>query len=211
MHSREVVDVLTDDDAEVLEAHPVDALVNGRDELDERDRSPVEDIERLGEHDQGDRTPVPDVLAVRPRMALEKRPLVDVKVPISDADGEVAERVRCDVDAAGNKTVALHRREGSIVPDDLGDRIRRRPVASSSAIVRDCTAEHTVPGWSHVGSQLPGALRKHSTSASERSRTTSYDAKRTGWVRRRPRHCDAERRSAGRSSEARVTFPHAGP
>src|SRR5439155_5303422 len=60
MHSREVVDVLTDDDAEVLEAHPVDALVNGRDELDERDRSPVEDIERLGEHDQGDRSPVPD-------------------------------------------------------------------------------------------------------------------------------------------------------
>src|SRR6266436_9353843 len=135
MHSREVVDVLTDDDAEVLEAHPVDALVNGRDELDERDRSPVEDIERLDEHDQGDRTPVPDVLAVRPRMALEKRPLVDVKVPIGDADGDVAERVGCDVDAAGNKTVALHRRERSIVPDDLGDRIRRRHVASSSAIV----------------------------------------------------------------------------
>src|SRR5213080_1597279 len=127
MHSREVVDVLTDDDAEVLEAHPVDALVDGRDELDERDRSPVEDIERFGEH----------VLGVRPRMALEKPPLVDVKVPISDADGEVAERVRCDVDAAGNKTVALHRREGSIVPDDLGDRIRRRHVAPSSAIVRD--------------------------------------------------------------------------
>src|SRR6266540_3079341 len=62
MHSREVVDVVTDDDAEVLEAHPVDALVNGRDELDERDRSPVKDLERLGEHDQGDRTPVPEVL-----------------------------------------------------------------------------------------------------------------------------------------------------
>jgi hypothetical protein len=61
---------------------------------------PVEDIERLGEHDQGDRTPVPDVLAVRPRMALEKRALVDVKVPIGDADGEVADRVGCDVDAA---------------------------------------------------------------------------------------------------------------
>jgi diketogulonate reductase-like aldo/keto reductase len=135
MHSREVVDLLTDDDAEVLEAHAVDALVNGRDELDERDRSPVEDIERLGEHDQGDRTPVPDVLGVRLRMALEKRPLVDVQVPIGDADGEVAERVRCDVDAAGNKTVALHRRKGSIVPDDLGDRIRRRHVTSSSAIV----------------------------------------------------------------------------
>src|SRR5436305_11863652 len=136
MHSREVVDVLTDDDAEVLEAHPVDTLVNGRDELDERDRSPVEDIERLGEHDLGDRAPVPDVLEVRPRMTLEQRALVDVKVPIGDADGEVAERVGCDVDAAGNKTVALHRREGSIVPDDLGYRIRRRH-AASSAIVRD--------------------------------------------------------------------------
>jgi hypothetical protein len=44
-------------------------------------------------------------------------------------------RVGCDVDAAGNKTVALHRREGSIVPDDLGDRIGRRHEASSSAIV----------------------------------------------------------------------------
>src|SRR5438552_7780792 len=141
MHSREVVDVLTDYDAEVLEAHPVDALVNGWDELDERDRSPVEDIERLGEHDQGDRTPVPDALAVRPRMALEKRPLVDVQVPIGDADGEVAERVGRDVDPAGKKAVALHRSEGSIVPDDLGDRIRRRHVASSSAIVRDCTPD----------------------------------------------------------------------
>jgi hypothetical protein len=111
MHAREVVDLLTDDDAEVLEAHPVDALVNGRDELDERDRSPVEDIERLGEHDQGDRTPLPEVLALRPGMALEKRPLVHEKVPIGDADGEVAERVGRDVDAARNKTVALHRRE----------------------------------------------------------------------------------------------------
>src|SRR6476469_9335829 len=110
MHSREVVDVLTDDDAEVLEAHPVDALVNGRDELDERDRSPVEDLERLGEHDLGDRTPVPDVLAVRPRMALEQRPLMDVRVPIGDADGEVAELEGGDVDTAGNKPVALHRR-----------------------------------------------------------------------------------------------------
>src|SRR5436190_23812176 len=108
-------------------------------------------------------------------MALEKRALVDVKIPIDDADGEVAERVGCDVDAAGNKTVALHRREGSIVPDDLGDRIRRRHVAPSSAIVRDCTAGHTVPGWSYSASQLPGAtlLRTRSTSASERSRSSS--------------------------------------
>src|SRR6266567_2615023 len=166
MHSREVVDVLTDHDAEVLETHPVDALVNRRDELDERDRSPVEDIERLGEHDQGDRSPVPDVLAVRPRMALEKRALMDVKVPIGDADGEVAERVGCDVDAADNKTVALDRREGSIVPDDLGDRIRRRHVASSSAIVRDARPNtRSRDGLTHVVSSRATLLKKRSSSA----------------------------------------------
>jgi hypothetical protein len=81
-------EILADDDAEVLEPHPVDALVNGRDELDARDRSPIEDIERLGEHGQGDRTPVPYALAVRSRMALEKRSLVDVQIPLGDADGE---------------------------------------------------------------------------------------------------------------------------
>src|SRR3954452_4232260 len=54
MHARELVDLVADDDAEVLEAHPVDTLVNGRDELDARDRSPVEDVERLGKDDLGD-------------------------------------------------------------------------------------------------------------------------------------------------------------
>ncbi len=97
--ARELVEVFTHDDAEVLEAHPVDALVNGRDELDARERCPVEDIERLGELDQGDRTPVPDVLAVRRRVALEKCPLVDVEIPVGDADGKVTERVGRDVDA----------------------------------------------------------------------------------------------------------------
>src|SRR6266545_716578 len=62
-------------------------------------------------------------------MALEQRPLVDVQVPVGDADGEVAECVWRDVDAADGKTVALHRREGSIVPDDVGDGITRRHVA----------------------------------------------------------------------------------
>jgi hypothetical protein len=68
-------------------------------------------------------------------MALEERSLVEVQVPVGDADGEVAERVGRDVDAASEKAVALHRREGSIVADDLADRIRRRHVASSTAIV----------------------------------------------------------------------------
>jgi hypothetical protein len=112
----------------LLEAHPVDALVHGRDQLDARDLSPVEDLERLCEHDQGDRSPVPDVLALRPRVTLEQRALVDIEVPLGDADGEVAERIRRNVDAASRQTVALHRRKGSIVTDDLGDRIGCRHV-----------------------------------------------------------------------------------
>ena len=63
-------------------------------------------------------------------MALEQRPLVDVQVPICDADGEVAQRGGRDIDAAGRESVALHRRECAIVADDLGDRIRRRHAAS---------------------------------------------------------------------------------
>jgi hypothetical protein len=34
MHARELVELVTHDDTEVLEAHPVDALVHRRDELD---------------------------------------------------------------------------------------------------------------------------------------------------------------------------------
>src|SRR6187399_3198095 len=44
VYSRELVELLPDDDAEVLETHPVDTLVNGRDELDAGDRSAVEHI-----------------------------------------------------------------------------------------------------------------------------------------------------------------------
>ena len=129
-------------------------------------------------------------------MALQKRALVDVKVPIGDADGEVAERVGRHVDAAGKKTVALHRRESAIVANDLSDRIRRRHVASSSAIVRDARRTYG-PGWSRVGSQLAGAtlLGKRLTSASGaeplvvvkgHSRTLGHS---TFTTRRRPNVC----------------------
>jgi hypothetical protein len=64
-------------------------------------------------------------------VTLEQCALAEIEVPVGDANGEVAERVGRDVDPTGEKTVVLHRREGSIVPDDLRDRIRRRHVASS--------------------------------------------------------------------------------
>jgi hypothetical protein len=41
---RERIDVLADDHSEVLEAHPVDALMDRRDELDEGDDLPAEDL-----------------------------------------------------------------------------------------------------------------------------------------------------------------------
>ena len=62
-------------------------------------------------------------------MAFEQRPLVDVQVPAGDTDGEAAEWVGRDVDVASDQAVALQRREGSLVPDDLGDRITSRHVA----------------------------------------------------------------------------------
>ena len=74
---------LADHDPEVLQPHPVDALVDGRDELDERDDLAFQDFERLGENDQGDRAAVPDVLPIRGRVALEERPDLDVLVPLT--------------------------------------------------------------------------------------------------------------------------------
>jgi hypothetical protein len=99
--SDERVESVADHDAEVLQPHPVDAMVHGRDELDERDDLVVEDFERLGGNDQGDRAAVPDVLAIGDRMAFEQVPHMHVLVPLRHADGEVAERVGADVDAPG--------------------------------------------------------------------------------------------------------------
>src|SRR4029079_1493400 len=69
----ERVEGLPDDDAQVLEAPLVDPLMDGRDELDQRDRLAVEDLEGLLGQDQGDRAAVPHVLAIDERVSLEQR------------------------------------------------------------------------------------------------------------------------------------------
>ena len=138
----ERVERVADHDAEVLQPHLVDALVDGRDELDERDDLAVEDLERLGGDDQGDRAAVPDVLAVGDRVALEERPDVDVLVPLGHAERQVAELVRRDVDAARQQAVALLRRERAVVADDVRDRVGHR--VTSGVIVRAaCYREQT--------------------------------------------------------------------
>jgi hypothetical protein len=145
MLAREGVDVLTDDDPQMFEAHPVDALVDRRDELDMGYRHPVEHHERLGEDDLRDRPAVPNVLEIGGRVTFQQGPLMDVKVPIGDANGEMAEGVRCDVDSPRDEPVALRRRERPVVPDDVGDRIS---VATwhSPPPSYERTAGHTVPG-----------------------------------------------------------------
>ena len=57
------------------------------------------------------------------RVPLEERPEVDVLVPLGDADRQVAQLVRRDVDAARGEAVALLRRERPVVPDDVRDRV----------------------------------------------------------------------------------------
>src|SRR3954468_8273478 len=119
----ERVECAADDDAEVLQAHLVDPLVDGRDELDQRDTLALEDVERLGGDDQGDRATVPYVLSIRDRMTLQQGSHVHVLVPLGHAEREVAERVRGDVDAARQQAVSLLRRERAVVADDVRDRV----------------------------------------------------------------------------------------
>src|SRR5947199_4231332 len=123
----------------MLEAHPVYALVDRRDELDEGDRRPVEDAERVREEDLRYRSAVPDVLVVSGRVALEECAQMDVLVPVRDADGQVAQRVRADVDAAREQALVLHRRESAVVPDDVADRISHRVATLRAVMLRGPT------------------------------------------------------------------------
>ena len=59
-------------------------------------------------------------------VALEQSALVHVEVPVSDTDCEVAEGITGNLNTASKQSVALHRSEGTIISDDVGDRIRRR-------------------------------------------------------------------------------------
>jgi hypothetical protein len=119
----ERIEGVADHDAEVLQAHLVDALMHWWDELDERDGRAVEDLERLGKDDQRDGAPVPEVLPIGDRMPFEKRSRADVVVPLGNPVREMAEPVRRDVDAACCQPVSLLCCEGPVVTDDVLDRI----------------------------------------------------------------------------------------
>jgi len=92
-------------------------------------------LEWRGDEDLRDRPAIPDVLEVRGRVAFEQGSQVDVRLPFRHADGEVAERIRADVDASGEQAVALPLGERPIVPDNLANRIGNR-LLLRAAIVR---------------------------------------------------------------------------
>lgn len=73
------------------------------------------------------------------RVALQERTDVEVLIPLGHAKGKVAERVRGDVDAAGQHSVALLCRERPIVADDVRNRIGH--LAPSSATAPDAVVE----------------------------------------------------------------------
>jgi hypothetical protein len=56
-------------------------------------------------------------------VAFEQAPQMHVLVPLRDANGEVAELVRADVDASGEQAIALLRGERPIVPDEVAHRV----------------------------------------------------------------------------------------
>ena len=64
-------------------------------------------------------------------MALEQGPDVHVMVPLRPADGEVAERLRADVDAWGDKAAGLLRGECSTVPADVAHRPSPPPLGAT--------------------------------------------------------------------------------
>src|SRR5207249_10296012 len=149
--------------AEVLQAHPVDALVDGRDELDERDEGAVEDDERLRQQDLRHGPAVPDVLNVGGRVPLEEGPHVNVLLPLGDTVREVAEGIRGDVDAARRQPVALLSDEGQVVTDDVLDRIRHDPTPPGRG-----QAPVMLGGRARRGDTIPEAIIVARTTASRR-------------------------------------------
>ena len=153
--------VFADHDAHVLQPHHVDALMDGRDELDHRERLSVEHLELI-EEDQRHRAAVPEVLAIGDGVALEQPADAHVLVPLGDPIADVTQRIRADVDAAREQAIALLRSERSVVPDDVLDRLCHQPSPSGVAQVVDVVlpvrlGETISEGSRSFGSSAQGA------------------------------------------------------
>src|SRR5215213_7307211 len=79
-----------DDESDVLHAHLVNALMDGRDELNHREYLAVEHLQLI-EKDQGHRPAVPEALAIGRCVAFEQSPYSDILVPFGHPVAEVAQ------------------------------------------------------------------------------------------------------------------------
>jgi len=98
MTPREVIEVGADDETDVLEAHPIDALMKRRNQLDELDRRRLGELQRVCEQEFGDRSSVPNVFEVGDGPFFELVTQNEVLTPGSSPDGEIADRKRAGID-----------------------------------------------------------------------------------------------------------------
>jgi hypothetical protein len=99
MPPREVIEVGADDETDVLEAHPIDALMKRRNQLDELDRRRLGERQRVREQEFGDRSSVPDVFEVGDGPFFELVTQNEVLTPGPSPDGEIGDRKRAGIDS----------------------------------------------------------------------------------------------------------------
>ena len=99
MTPREVIEVGADDETDVLEALPIDALMKRRNQLDELDRRRLGELQRVCEQEFGDRSSVRDVFEVGDGPFFELVTQNEVLTPGSSPDGEMADRKRAGIDS----------------------------------------------------------------------------------------------------------------
>jgi len=99
MTPREVIEAGADDETDVLEAHPIDAPMKRRNQLDELDRRRLGELQRVCEQEFGDRSSVRDVFEVGDGPFFELVTQNEVLTPGSSPDGEMADRKRAGIDS----------------------------------------------------------------------------------------------------------------
>src|SRR5215470_1600759 len=117
-HERRKALALAHHEAAMLEAHPVDTLVEGRNQLDQI-QGPSTDGDRLGENDLRDRAAVPDVFAVGNGQLLEPFSKGQVLPPGSCAERNMTDRQPGYLDAEPSTSRSLLFVERGDTPENV--------------------------------------------------------------------------------------------
>ena len=141
MTPREVVEVGADDETDVLEAHPIDALMKRRNQLDELDRRRRGERQRVCEQEFGDRPSVPDVFEVGDGPFFELVTENEVLTPGPSPDGEMADRKRAGIDSKLGTALYLPTVERASIFASALMPARRDPTGARE---RDCRSPMSV-------------------------------------------------------------------